>query len=192
MMADSSADTLFNSRCPFCLEDLTNMMQPKQLTCGHLYCLKCLQGHFGAQQELSCSFCGWVVQTSCPVVSNNYLSSISQLYDVWVQNQGQMLCQDLSCVASSLFKDIKGTIEQPNIEKTVSKVSLLNLNSFAWYFPLKYLLKLYQTTNYKKYEKLMSSIELSIQVISKNWNRIYWCSKPYQIPGPITSISNQH
>ena len=43
--AVSMADIEDRLRCPFCLEELAYLDNPKQLRCTHVCCLSCLEGH---------------------------------------------------------------------------------------------------------------------------------------------------
>ena len=48
-------------RCPFCLEEITYLENPKQLDCGHIYCQPCLEGHVTTTDTgavlISCVIC---------------------------------------------------------------------------------------------------------------------------------------
>ena len=59
MMAALAADRL---RCPYCLEEVAYLDNPKQLRCHHICCLPCLKGHVkfteSGKQLVECPICG--------------------------------------------------------------------------------------------------------------------------------------
>ena len=59
------ADEIDGLRCPYCLEGFTKLENPKQLECGHIACLKCLDGHVqissSGMQGITCTICGQVL-----------------------------------------------------------------------------------------------------------------------------------
>jgi len=39
--------------CAYCFQQLVNMVNPKQLPCGHSFCLACLQENFQSSQRMN-------------------------------------------------------------------------------------------------------------------------------------------
>ena len=64
LVGDRMAVIADRLRCPYCLEEIAYLENPKQLTCSHVCCLSCLEGHVqvleNSKQLVECPVCRWV------------------------------------------------------------------------------------------------------------------------------------
>ena len=47
-------------RCSYCLQELNDMRDPRQLSCSHIFCMSCIQADCQQQDGIKCPICGYV------------------------------------------------------------------------------------------------------------------------------------
>ena len=43
-------------KCGFCFAEYFEMIDPRQMACGHVFCLPCMQEHYENPQGVECAF----------------------------------------------------------------------------------------------------------------------------------------
>ena len=43
-------------KCGFCFAEYFEMTNPRQMACGHVFCLPCMQEHYENSQGVECAF----------------------------------------------------------------------------------------------------------------------------------------
>ena len=44
-------------RCGYCLQQISDMIDPRVLNCSHVFCVECLEKDFRKVNKLECPFC---------------------------------------------------------------------------------------------------------------------------------------